>query len=659
MDLLPTPALLVEAAGDRILLANAGVAGLTAFTRDEIQRESISALFPGLDRRSLIGKLASEGAGEGAQGAGRVAARGAGESLAQDHLTQEIRASLARRKGPALEVILTPTPLDAQKKWLLLALEPLQARRQRQAGAQRQAGLLEALGTLALAFQADGLDAALAHALQAGSALTGANLLATYTGAGAEAQWKRYAGHGPAELVPDEIPAGEILPLSRPALWVPGKRALSRLQRAARQSGLAYLASSPLGQPNALAGLLVAGGNDAPPADLLPLLGVVAGVVTAILQHEGRTTGLQEELQNRLNELARSAAIFETISDGIVVVAPDLTILELNPSAEAILGYASREVTGQPYANILVGVENLVPPFITDLADPLSGPADHNLGNIRLYRRDGRPFLAQVRTVPVVIMGRLASLVILIADLSQEEQFRLRSQQLEQRALLGEVTAVFAHEVRNPINNISTGLQLMSMNLTPEDPNQELIQRLQGDCDRLAELVKSVLAFARPVEYKMEPVDLGASIKRLMERWRPHMARVNVQYSLQIEPETLPTAGDVRALEQVWNNLISNAIQAMEEAGGTLSLKIRPVVTPDGSQRMEVSVLDTGPGIPEEVRERIFEPFYTTKRTGTGLGLAITKHIVTAHKGSISVTSIPGGTVFQVQLPIWDADNRA
>jgi signal transduction histidine kinase len=104
----------------------------------------------------------------------------------------------------------------------------------------------------------------------------------------------------------------------------------------------------------------------------------------------------------------------------------------------------------------------------------------------------------------------------------------------------------------------------------------------------------------------------------------------------------------------VWNNLISNAIQAMDDTGGTLTLKVSPATAPDGGRRVEVSVTDTGPGIPEDVRERIFEPFFTTKRTGTGLGLAITKQIITSHKGSIVVSSIPGGTVFQVQLPVSD-----
>jgi PAS domain S-box-containing protein len=647
LDQLPHPALILEPNGSSVLLANAGVAGLTAFTPDELSRLNLGDLFPGLDRRQLAqaGRPGTAGTG-GARAS--PAAQSPEDNAGEGNPSPEILASLARRKGAAIEVFLVPTVLDSQKKWLLLAIEPAGERRQRQAMHQRQARLLDVLQTLALSAQEIDRGAALEKALEAGKALTGAGLLAVYGDARTELQLARCAATGPADLLPGEILPADLAALARAQLWTPGKRAVSRFQRAARAARLAYLATVPLGQPHALIGLLAAGSQEGPPEDLLPLLGILSATLTALLQQHSLAGGLRQELQNHIDEIKRSTAITENISDGLVVIAPDLTILEMNPSAEAILGYASREVTGQPYTNILVGAENLIPPFITQSVDSTA----HTLGNVRLFRRDGRPFLAHVRTLPVVVERKITSLVILLVDLSQEEQFRLRSQQLEQRALLGEVTAVFAHEVRNPINNISTGLQLMSINLPPEDPNQEIIARLQGDCDRLADLMKSVLAFARPVEYKMEPVDLGASIKRLMERWRPHMARVNVEHSLQIDPEAPLTAGDLRALEQVWNNLISNAIQAMDNTGGSLTLKVRPVAAPDGSRRVEVSVTDTGPGIPEEVRERIFEPFYTTKRTGTGLGLAITKQIITAHKGAISVSSIPGGTVFQVQLPV-------
>jgi signal transduction histidine kinase len=213
------------------------------------------------------------------------------------------------------------------------------------------------------------------------------------------------------------------------------------------------------------------------------------------------------------------------------------------------------------------------------------------------------------------------------------------------------VTAVFAHEVRNPINNISTGLQLMALNLPDTDPNQEIIARLQQDCDRLAELMKSVLSYSHPSDYEMEPVDLGALITRMIERMRAKLSRSKIKHHIQIEPDIPLILGNPRALEQVFTNLISNAMQAMGDQEGTLAVKIQAVKTPGRRGHVEVSVADSGPGIPKELLDRIFQPFFTTKPNGTGLGLAITRRIITAHKGNLQVNSFPGGTVFSVQIP--------
>jgi signal transduction histidine kinase len=253
--------------------------------------------------------------------------------------------------------------------------------------------------------------------------------------------------------------------------------------------------------------------------------------------------------------------------------------------------------------------------------------------------------------LPISADGKLHSILVLLHDQSEQEEYKTRNQMLEQRATLADITASFAHEVRNPINNISTGLQLLALNLPADDPNQENISRLQNDCERLADLVKSGLSFVRPVEYKLEPVDLGKLITNLMERWRNRLSRTQVRYNPQIETNLPPVEGDLRALEQVFTNLIDNAIQAMEPAGGILTINIRYFGEVDERSHVEVNILDTGPGIPPETRDHIFEPFYTTKRSGTGLGLAIVKRIVTAHKGSIHVHSIPGGTMFRVRIP--------
>jgi signal transduction histidine kinase len=140
------------------------------------------------------------------------------------------------------------------------------------------------------------------------------------------------------------------------------------------------------------------------------------------------------------------------------------------------------------------------------------------------------------------------------------------------------------------------------------------------------------------------------------------MAREKVKPHIQ-HPKELPLInGNASALEQVFNNLVSNAIQAMQAiGGGDINIKISQTTMSTGSQAILISIGDTGPGIPEELRKRIFEPFFTTDtEKGTGLGLAIAQHIVTSHKGSIEVESFPGGgTVFHIKFPIINSQQDA
>jgi signal transduction histidine kinase len=250
------------------------------------------------------------------------------------------------------------------------------------------------------------------------------------------------------------------------------------------------------------------------------------------------------------------------------------------------------------------------------------------------------------------VENELQGIIVLIQDLTEEEQIKAQTQQLEQRALLGEVTAVFAHEVRNPINNISTGLELMAYNLPGDDPNQETIARLQSDCDRLSQLMKSVLAYAHQSDYELVPVDLGVLVSGMLHRLQHRLSKAKVHDHIQIDPDLPLIEGDRRALEQVFTNLVNNAIQAMSDEGGTLAIKIQHLKPSPDRQFIVIDVADDGPGIPKDNLDHIFQPFFTTKRDGTGLGLAITQRIITAHKGTIGVNSFPGGTVFRIQLPV-------
>jgi signal transduction histidine kinase len=199
----------------------------------------------------------------------------------------------------------------------------------------------------------------------------------------------------------------------------------------------------------------------------------------------------------------------------------------------------------------------------------------------------------------------------------------------------------------------------MALN-TPEDDidSQELIQRLQHDCNRLTGLMESILTFSRTGNYRFLPLNVQTVLERLLTRWRPRFERLDIKHHMQVAPNTSPILGDQRALEQVFTNLISNAVQAMGKNGGTLAIKIGPKPSPSGKNQTQIDISDTGPGIPDEIRERIFDPFFTTDPKGTGLGLSITKQIVTAHKGTIYPSSFPGGTVFHVQIPALEASEE-
>ena len=273
-----------------------------------------------------------------------------------------------------------------------------------------------------------------------------------------------------------------------------------------------------------------------------------------------------------------------------------------------------------------------------------------DLKQFRLYRRNGAKFPARLRTYPVMKRHNLLGVVMIINDLSEEDATREHINILQKLAFLGEITSIFAHEVRNPINNISTGMDLISLSLPENDQNQDTIARIRQDCDRMDELMNSILTYSRSEQYEMEDVRLNLLLERLITRMKPRLAGFQIETNVQIAQDCPAVKGNPRALEQVLINLINNAGQAMKDGGGKLAIKLK-TVNHNNQTSVEVSVADTGPGIPEDLQEKIFEPFFTTERGGTGLGLAISKRIIDSHYGEIELESFPGGSVFTISLP--------
>lgn len=619
LNQLADPAILVDNHRGQILLANAQFLQLTAFTQAEVISAELSSLMPEVTPGSLI----------------------PGE---------ELSTPLNRHNRDALPVVARAAVMDNSNAWFLLIITPLSVYELNQTAQHRQEQITKASHELASLTQQPDLETSLELAMRIGRDLLGVPLLALYQANPQFPQLQKTTACEPpdAPFFPEILPSTDLIRMEAPLIWLPGKKVASELHRTARIANLSYMASIPLGQQGAWFGLLAAGDiRTQPPENLLSSMDILTANINATIQHFVLVTNLNSIAQKNSRSLLIQSAVIENAQEGLILLNPDLTILEMNPAAELILGYASSEVIGTSVDSILIGADTIP----TALKSAQQGIPTHNLGNITLHRRRGQSFAAHVQTIPVFTSKELQSIVVFLSDVSENEQIRVRTQQLEQRAVLGEVTAIFAHEVRNPINNISTGLQFMGMNLPQSDPNQEAIGRMQHDCNRLTHLMESVLSFSRPQEYKFESTDLSLLLKRILERWEPRMARANVK-SLFLPGNGLsPVNGDPRALEQVFTNLISNAVQAMSSTGGSLAIKIEEVHPPQEHPQVIVSITDSGPGIPDEIREHIFEPFVTTNPQGTGLGLAITKRIVTAHKGSVSVTSFPGGTMFQISLP--------
>lgn len=261
---------------------------------------------------------------------------------------------------------------------------------------------------------------------------------------------------------------------------------------------------------------------------------------------------------------------------------------------------------------------------------------------------DERTFEVHATTLGASQPGQESGKVVLARDIS-DRVFRDEQQIHQERlAVLGEVAAVMAHELNNPLTAINMFNQMMEKSLPADSPlreNVELIQRNTLTCRRT---IRELLSYATGSNPETTAVDLHETLQDVARFLRPLAKRAGVQIEWQLEPHPRDVHGDEIQLRQIFVNLLMNGLQAMGERGGTLQ-----VATQLDDEAMRVDITDGGPGIPAEVRSRIFRPFFTTKPrgVGTGLGLSTARRIAEMHGGSLELeASQPGQTVFRVLL---------
>jgi len=224
----------------------------------------------------------------------------------------------------------------------------------------------------------------------------------------------------------------------------------------------------------------------------------------------------------------------------------------------------------------------------------------------------------------------------------------------ERLAALGELSAVLAHEVRNPLGVIFNAVSSLRR-LLPKGDTEILIDILAEESDRLNRLVGELLDFARPRALSRQAEDVGRVIQDALDAASsdPASANARVRFVAEVEPELPPVPMDRRQIRQALVNVAVNALQSMPRGGSLRVLARRDGVGAGGGPQLRIDLSDDGPGIGPELLPRIFEPFFTTKAKGTGLGLAVVKRIIEDHEGTVEVrTEVGRGTTFTFLLPM-------
>lgn len=362
---------------------------------------------------------------------------------------------------------------------------------------------------------------------------------------------------------------------------------------------------------------------------------------TGILHDLSRRVAIEEALR-KSEERVRS--IVESAVDAIIVIDERGLIQAFNPSAERLFGYTVSEVIGRNVSMLMPSPDRerhdgYVRHYLTTGEQKIIGIGRE----VTALKKDGTHFPVHLSVGEMVNEGT-RSFTGILHDLSDRVVLEQRLAEQKSLAKLGEMAAVVAHEVKNPIAGIRGALQVITSRMPAEQRDRAILLDIIKRLDALNRIVQDMLMFARPRALRQEPIPLGSLLRdtaSLIER-DPGMLNLEIGVSGSAD-----IVGDREMLQVVFQNILMNAAQAMEGQG-----RIEVTITGiDG--RCRIVVADRGPGMPEEAREKAFDAFFTTKHRGTGLGLPIAKRVVDAHGGTIQI-EVPesGGTTVAVELPL-------
>lgn len=382
---------------------------------------------------------------------------------------------------------------------------------------------------------------------------------------------------------------------------------------------------------------------------VLTLFLALASAVSLIAQvsflHYASTKRTLEEVKG----LARN--ILQSIPTGILTVNRSGIITAVNPTAETVLKRSASDLLGQSYESVFAGGE-----VIREVLDDALKNY-HHISQKDFSHEGPHGRLQTIRVSTVELSGdrgKPAGVLLQAQDVTEWLGLEQRVRVAEKLAALHTLSAGVAHELRNPLSAMDLNLHLLEEELHEQahltSRSAHYVRVLNAECRRLSAILENFLKFARPSSVDTHEVDVRQVIDHIITLMQLEAQEHKIYLECTLEKDLPPVLGDETQISQVLVNVIVNAFHAMAD-GGVCRITADSCAA-DGNRWVEISVRDTGVGIPEEALPRLFDPFYTTKPSGSGLGLAIAYRIMQDHGGLINVASVPGnGTTVVLRFP--------
>ena len=404
---------------------------------------------------------------------------------------------------------------------------------------------------------------------------------------------------------------------------------------------------------------------------------LAVSMVTHAACSVGRALGQKKMLDKiaaQLTEIQEIKSFYQSIiqnlRSGLITVDQFMEITEINKAAEMLLGYHEEELRGKPLDCLFAEKNNGSKCLYVDTADEMDTIMGA-LAEIPMRNKKGEIVATEVCfSVIQDINNNISGLSCIFRDISARKTMEQNLARVDKLASLGELAAGMAHEIKNPLAGIAGAMQIMAKTYHAESPYHFVFNEVQEQVKKLDSFVNSLLQFARPGQTHFSDVDIEDILDRVHFLVMGQLDKKKITVTKLYGEQPTTVQGDAGQLQQVFLNIILNAIDAMETEG-VLTLKMQvtslsaipPVlqacVIPRCIQKtsmLDIAISDTGYGIEAESLEKIFNPFHTTKCKGTGLGLSISHRIIEQHGGVITVKSMPGvGSTFTVSLPVCGA----